>query len=392
MAKIPVVPDVVIWVRKQRGLTQEQAAAAMRVDVGWIEALESGAYIPNMGELRKLAAAYRVSLPALLMPEPLPTAERRRVPDFRVRENKPLETPLDLAVLIEEIHDNADALANLKSIDPDILPSFEVPKIDLKMDAEFAASSERKRLGIDLAQQMRWGKSAQAFQAWRNIIEDNGVFVYVMKAASVEDWSGLAVYDDREIPIVVINQDEGETTARNFSLIHEYCHIMLRRAGLSDQNRTNAIEAYCNKFAAHFLMPRDGFTAIAEQAKRDSGGIWDERAIKRIASAFHTSMQSVALHLENTGLATPRLYEQMMQKWRVRKPRKGGGTPQSLARRRVGRYGVRHVSVVLGAHRRGTINTLEASSLLDASEAHFAGMSDDIIVRRALMPTEDNGR
>ena len=62
-------------------------------------------------------------------------------------------------------------------------------------------------------------------------------------------------------PAIIIDQNEKNVGARNFTLFHELCHLLVRQAGISNFSPRNAVEAFCNKFAASFLMPKKAVEA-----------------------------------------------------------------------------------------------------------------------------------
>ena len=93
--------------------------------------------------------------------------------------------------------------------------------------------------------QLAW-KAAETFNVWRAIIEATGCYVIFQKF-DLEESKGFALYDDANTPMIVISKVEDYDPARTFTLIHEYCHLLLREPGVSDQNNDNPVEAYCNR-------------------------------------------------------------------------------------------------------------------------------------------------
>ena len=63
---------------------------------------------------------------------------------------------------------------------------------------------------------------------------------------------GICSLDSQNTPIIMISKAEEFDPAKTFTLIHEYCHLLLREPGISDQNTQNPVEAFCNQFAGAF--------------------------------------------------------------------------------------------------------------------------------------------
>jgi hypothetical protein len=156
---------------------------------------------------------------------------------------------------------------------------------------------------------------------------------------------------------------------------------LLRAGGISDQNRTNVIERFCNSFAAFFLMPRPAFvheSSIINSANEH----WGDSHVTRLANRFRVSKSSVAVHLEELGLAPSGFYREMKELWRVRRPKSLGGraTP---AQKYVNRLGNRYIEVVFDALGRGVINALDAYEFLRVKPKHFSELRREVEERRA---------
>jgi Zn-dependent peptidase ImmA (M78 family) len=61
------------------------------------------------------------------------------------------------------------------------------------------------------------------------LVEAQGVFVYQINASTTDDWRGIAIFDERNIPVIVINSNETFPAAKSFTLFHEYAHLLLRQ-------------------------------------------------------------------------------------------------------------------------------------------------------------------
>ena len=383
MVDVAVNPSVLEWARIERGLGEVEAANRVGVSVQELAALERGDKTPTISELRTIAKAYEIAFASLLMPEPLPLATRPDIEDFRFRtfRSEPADRAFELNLAIESVFGQIDFLSELKTSAPDLFVEFDVPQIGLEDDVEEVAAEERRRLGLTVETQFRWERPKQSFETLRLIVEREGAFVLQKKLGSRDTVRGFSILDDRMIPVAVVNQDEGDYGPKNFTLFHEYAHLLLRHTGISDENREIGIERFCNQFAAFFLMPRQEFIRVAHGA--DVTGTWTDRELGNIATVFRVSLSAVAIHLEDTRVAEPGLYDEKQNEWRRRNiPPRGGGRA-TWPERWLNSLGVGTTQIALEALDRAEINQLEAFELLDVRPKFFDQLRNEMEQRIA---------
>jgi len=277
MVAVPVVPDVLIWARKERGLTIESASARLKITTEELTEIVNGGKQVSLGELENIATHYRIPLVSLLMPEAPPTIGRS-LQDFRAFEGQPAAALSHETLLaISEASAFLEMLTDLKDFDPAHFGTCLVPPSRLSDNAAEIAKQEHERLKIGVGEQIIWNSDREAFLRWRELVEAQGVFTYQMKFGA-DDNRGVSMWDENEIPIIVIDSSEGSYQARVFTLWHEYAHVVLRTGGISNQNRRNAVERFCNSFAAHFLMPIDAFIREARTIGPKHGE-WTDRHV-----------------------------------------------------------------------------------------------------------------
>lgn len=379
MVDVPVNNRVLVWARQERGLSEEQAAQKLKLTLDELAAFEAGDKKPSVALLDRIAKKYRLPFASLLMPEPLPASSRPSTADFRTHGGKEPVWDVKLMSALDVVNLQIEILTELREHHADLFNAPALRRYAISDSAIEVATKERTLFGVDVTTQMAWPSAAQAFRYWRALVERSGLFVQIMDLGPENLCRGLSIYDERGIPMAVINGDEGEGAARTFTLLHEYAHLLVREPGVSDQNRTNKIERWCNQFAAYFLMPEDRFRK--EAAAIDPESIWSDTSIRKLAKLFNVSMSAVALHLEDVGLAKAGLYERKLDEWRKRKKSKGG-PPMGYAERQVHRLGVRHTSVVLDAVDRKYINPIEAFELTDVDPKHFPDLKNEVAERQ----------
>jgi Zn-dependent peptidase ImmA (M78 family) len=302
MVDIPVNKDVLVWARKLRGLSELEAAKRLKLTADQLSDLESGA--EQSSPRWRFLIAWQPSIKSrllVMMPEALPALERPA--DFRTYDGKKLEWDENLLLALEVVNAQVDFFVELREQNAGLFTDVTPRSYEAARAPNDVAAEERQLFRLTLETQFSWPTSAQAFRYWRHIIERAGVFVQIMDLGPENLCRGFAVYDERAIPAIVINGDDSDGPARTFTLLHEYAYILIGKPGVSDQNRKNSVERWCNQFAAHLMMPADRFKADASAI--DPSKTWSDTAIRKIADLYRVSMSAVALHLEDVGLAKP---------------------------------------------------------------------------------------
>ena len=380
MVAVPVNKEVLVWARKERGLSKEEAANRLKLSMEEFEELEGGPKLPSIAMLERIAKKYQIPFASLLMPQPLPPATRLQVADFRTHGGKPPIWDQRLLVAVDVVNIQIEMFDELREHQPQLLFAPAIRNYSMTMNASEVARLERDQFGVTVDQQMAWPSGAQAFRYWRARVERAGIFVQIMNVGPENLCRGFSILDQRNVPVAVINGDESEGPARTFTLLHEYAHLLLRAPGISDQNKANNVERWCNQFAAHFLMPAEQFKVAARSI--DASGEWPDARLTELAELFKVSRQAVTLHLEELGFVKDGFYEGKMVEWRKRK-RKKGGIPMPYPERQVNRLGVRHLSIVLDALDKRILSPLDAFELTDIDPKHYKEVKTELEERLA---------
>lgn len=366
MPEVPVNGKVLEWARKIRGLEIEQAAELLGIQANELRDYESGAKKPLVGFLRNMSARYRINFTSLLMPEPLPV---EKLPtDHRERHGRhPLS--MDTLIAIEDVNEALDAFEDIADEAPRIVPKLSIGTAPLDDDPEAVAIRERKRFGVSVDQQQLWRGLADARRRWRELIEDHGVFTYMIPMPPKE-LSGFSILRD-DLAAICINDREPTEGAKIFTLFHEYCHLLLRNTGISDENHSTRIERFCNDFAAAFLIPRNPL-------KQEVGDVetpheFSDAEVKRLAGRFRVSNRAMALRLEKTGFAPSGFYERRTRPWDIPSevPYSPSSTQPSYIKIRIKQVGRLHARTVLEAVERRVINSFDASVLIGLKPGSF---------------------
>lgn len=261
-----VNPEILHWAREKAGLTIEEIAQSFRKDVEVISNWESGEAAPTYNQLEKLAySLYKRPIALFFFPsppdEPDPGKSFRTLPDMEINNLHP-----DTLLAVREAKAMQLTLYELvNGVNPSKQQIFKDIQIHPSYNPSVVALTVREYLGVPLDEQFKWKNIEDALKNWRNIVEENGIFIF-KRSFKQGDISGFCLADD-ELPVIYLNNST--TKSRQiFSIFHELAHILLSTSGITKSNDTyigyltgkaRAVEIFCNQFAGEFLVPTSDF-------------------------------------------------------------------------------------------------------------------------------------
>jgi Zn-dependent peptidase ImmA (M78 family)/transcriptional regulator with XRE-family HTH domain len=360
---VRIEPAVLVWARESLGLSESQAAHALKMPVEQLRAWESGAQGLTIGQLRRLAGIYRRPVAALLQPSapPLPKLPQ----DFRtVGGQRPSFSPETL-LAIRDSQRVQQIASELRGDEPGVFPPARLPEADASDNPQASGSDQRRDIGVTVSDQLSWSNVNQAFNAWRARLQMAGILV-LSKPMPRDDCHGFSLYEHGAVPVVVVNSREADQ-AKIFTLFHEYGHLSHRQSGICLESDQVNIERWCNSFSASFLIPQ-----AALQSMAGPGRVATPDEVQELARRFKVSRHAIALRLLELDLAIPELYELIKQEdWEKgdweRSSRAGeeeyAGRPQESVR--LSEVGFGFASLVLSALRSELISPADAVEFLD---------------------------
>jgi Zn-dependent peptidase ImmA (M78 family)/DNA-binding XRE family transcriptional regulator len=377
---IPVSPEVLHWARDFRRLSEEDAATKLGVTVEYLRALEKGEEKPSLTMFEKIAAQYRL---------PQSTLFRRTRPnnppepaDYRTLGGDRPNKTFELSVAVSRARTLISELQRVAEDDAEYRPPV-LPNLSLAGDPGELGERERERLGTDFDTQKSWNNSAEAFRQWRRLIERQGVSVF-MEKFPLADCRGFTLYDSGKPPCIIVNKDEEFDVARIYTLVHEYCHLLVRKPGISDENPANPVEAFCNRFAAGFLMPKSALRQLLPHWP-NSPVEWADSEISAWAKQLKVSRRALAIRLEELGLAPKGLNRRFAAAPPPKKQKRDGEIKIPASTTRLNEVGSNYARVVLSAYDR------EAITLADAAKAFGLTPRQIEAVREAINPRGNAG-
>ena len=332
--RVAVSEPVLSWALKRSERTFEEALTRFPKLGDWM----GGNAQPTLHDLEKFAAFTHTSLGALIMPEP--PDETLPIADMRTRESAAIERPSgNLLDTIDRYQQFQDWYHNYAREQGAEKLSF-LGTASVKDSPRTVARRVRSLLDFN-------HMSATGTQEWRRDIVAalEGAGVLVMRSGvvgasstrklSTREFRGFSLYDDIA-PLIFVNVADEPHCAQNFTLLHEFAHLLLGHSALSGGDRAlggTGEEAWCNRVAACVLLPDEALKAFDEATT-----VQDYRAAAR---RFGVSAE-VALHrLYGVGRIGEEQYAALLEKVRADyggdKRSSGGGNYYNTLTARLGR-------------------------------------------------------
>lgn len=307
-----ITPQVMKWARERAEMSVEQLAGALKVDSRTLAAWEAGHQSPPFNRAEKLADKLFIPFGYLFLSKP-PT-EDFPLPDLRtvgsVAASKPSLNFIEVvndALLKQQWYSEYLRESGAKRV------SF-VGSCRMSDGVSHVAANVSRVLGIDDTARAN-SRSWQDFLSYIvRAAEELGVLVMqrgivgnnTKRRLDVDEFRGFAIAD-KFAPLVFINARDAKA-AKNFTIIHELCHLWIGESGVSNPNlrslsayETNSVERFCNQVAADVLAPR------AELLRRWRSGTGIDDNMADLARYFRVSRYVVARQASEANRIT---YEQ----------------------------------------------------------------------------------
>jgi Zn-dependent peptidase ImmA (M78 family)/DNA-binding XRE family transcriptional regulator len=288
-------------IRHAQELTQAQVANQAGISVPTYSKVESGKTSPRMETVYKIAKSLNVTVQELLSPVKELTAVRFRAQKKLKRRDHILAKASrwleDFNYLLEA--EGQDAPYTLSDI-----PSA-LKRISPARRAQEAASRVRQRMGLD---------DEEPIHDMTGLLAANGIRVFTYELAS-DGFFGMSITEVDGGPAIVVNVWNRIRVERwIFSAAHELGHLMLHLEAYNVrvEEEDKAQEKEANLFAAHFLMPQQGF----EKEWNETRGLAFLDRVLKTKRIFHVSYKTVLYRLIELGRVDDTVWESMNKRFK----------------------------------------------------------------------------
>ena len=379
---IPVNPEILRWAREEAGMSLDEAA--LKAKISDIKAtsktpaqspgehlgkIESGEAPLTSGNFKELAKLYR--RPEITFFLSRPPRKSDFVADFRKIEGRePKKDSPEFAALkrrISCLHKGLREIADLNG-SPRLSFVGSVRPTD-------SVSSIVERIHAILGEDPRKGKvkdEADFFRQLREQIQKAGVYVSLIgnlgswhTNISLEEFRGICIADEKA-SIIIINPND-TVRARVFSLMHEFCHVLLGMSGVFNDlgvfelEHEKRHEQICNAVAAEYLVPEKILIEFFNKKDIDEN-------VEEAAKFFRVSIFVIVRRLFDVGKISKDKYRELTNfyfKSIQNKPKKDSHPNPDVVMRSY--LGEKLLQTLWEAAIDGQIDYTDASSLLGIS-------------------------
>lgn len=372
---IPINNEILIWARERAGYAIEEMIKNFPKLPEW----ENNTAYPTYSQLELLAQKYKVTIALFFFPTPpkeLPIEKSLRAinekdvhnlkPQVRFLFRKAKAFQIYLKELLIDEQENQRKKLNW------LTEGTTKPPGSL-------AGFVRKTLNVPIEIQLEWKNLDQALDEWRNILADNGI--YVFKDAFKDDRiSGFCIYDDL-FPVIYINNSMSKSR-QIFTIFHELAHLIFKESYLDlfnpyyQENELPDIEVICNAFAGNFLVPDNNFKNTCEKFDVINN-------IESLAQLYKVSKEVILRKALNNELITKKLFSSKIKEWIEQAKRKKEFTKAKSG----GNYyltkfqylGDSYSLLVFTKYFQGKIDLDKASTYLDVKPKLFSKLEDKFL-------------
>lgn len=363
------------WAREQAGLSLEEAAGNQQKAIK-LEKVEKGEAYFTFPQLIEIANRFKRPIGFFYLNNP--PLEEFELEDFRTIESKKIAFPPKLREQIIKINEKRDFLIEFPEYNLNYDYSW-VKSVSLENNIEIAAKKIEKILELQNVDRKKWRTEYDALNGWRAIIELKGVLIFQISGISIENMRGFSI-SKVPFPVIALNTQDAPL-GRIFTMLHEFCHIMLNKGGICkfsiDQNEHNQIEQYCNAVAGVILVP------ILELLKSDivqnhsTSEPWNEDELKELSRYFWVSKEVILRRLLDNGLTDKQFYQERRHYWNSLESSKKGG-PVPIETKVLSRNPRSFIKSVLDAMYDEKITMSDVSYYLDMSLKHLSKLEKKI--------------
>ena len=363
-------PAIIKWARERSGYSLEEAAAVIKKNVATLSAWESGGSAPTYVQLEKLADKYKRPVAIFFFPEP--PEEPNVAGNLAMRSTDAIPLPPSIRILMRQAYARQISLMELSGgVNPAADLIFRSLRATLDVSAIAFARKTRAYMDVSVETQMGWHNPKEVFKKWRDIIEENGIFVF--KDAFQDDTFDGFCLAHEEFPIIYLNNSR-PAVRQTFSLFHELAHLLLGKDGITRGNRMHgggAVEHFCNQFASEFLVPD------LDLETRLTFSAYDDDAIETLANRYKVSRPVILFKLVNKGILTQEDSLERTEAWsaayEAHKGREGGG---SYYNTRAAYLGYRFMELAFSKYHQGQCSIEQLAEHLNVNVKNLPGLED----------------
>jgi Zn-dependent peptidase ImmA (M78 family) len=351
-------PAVLVWARKNSGRDTDGIAKRLGITPEAYLEVEAGARHLTLSQLRNFSD---------LVKRPLATFYLSSLPQdvTKPKDYRSATGSLGREAMLS--FRKAERVQELSTIPFAAESSLFRLRADMQIAPTTLAAKAREAVGLTEERQKQFSNSEE-FTNWLvEVLAAIGVHVlfhgYPISDSKAYTLSGTP-------PVIVVNRRDF-LNSQLFSLLHELCHLLLRKPGMCDTigaGGGSTLETYCNRLASNFIIPTDWITKVIDGY--DQNSLATDDALDKLARTFSTSRDVVLLKLVELGSVEASAYTRMRSRWEAMflAKRKGGRT--SIKSNALKDNGGLFISEIATAYAANQIGVVDAADLLGINPSY----------------------
>ncbi len=302
-----VNPAMLKWAREASGFDKKTISRRISVSEEILSKIENGEEPLTVSQLRSLSKAYKRPS-AIFYLKQIP--KDIEIPDFRTIKIKPVVNASNesLNTKIREIYEKRKNAIIIKDRLEKTLDYSFLKKFSITMDEKHIAEQIRSSFNVK-TDDLKGLKDYDVLNYWKNKIEEKNILVFQFQRINLEITRGFVI---SEIPYPTIAINSGDSYyARVFTLLHEFCHIILQKTGLCNSQLFEEgnidHEVFCNRITSLVLVP---LTELKEKTS-----IYLEpskRMIKELSDYFKVSYSVILFQLSKILKIKTQIFSQLL--------------------------------------------------------------------------------
>lgn len=289
---VNIAKEMYLWAIERAGYYVDEFLQA-HPDVS---AYAQGEKQPTIKQLENFAKSVHVPVAYLMLPAP--PIETSPIPMFRGKAGKG-KFDLNVYQTVLDVQGRQEWLSDyLTENELDECPF--VGKYDIQTPVKEMAEIIRQLLGLEPDWMIDFKNPDSAINFIVEKMEDSGICVFfngivgnnTHRPLDVEECRGFALAGETNAPMIFVNNSDSKN-AQLFTLAHEFTHVLVGVSagyGGFEGEYHDAVESYCDKVAAEFLVPEE----LLRKYWSDSNEVQntEDKAIKSVGRLF-------AIHIYN---------------------------------------------------------------------------------------------
>lgn len=381
---IKVESSLLAYAREGMGFSIAKASELTKIKEEKIISWEKETSEVLLSDIKKFAKVYKRQLSFFFLPSA--PKEKPVPPDFRTLDSAKIdEIPQKVRLAIRR------AQANRKLIAEFFSDEYELginKVISLSQNPTKTGEDFRSLFSLTIEQQFAQKDEKESLSYWVASIEEKGIPVFQMDLD--EDFRGFCLRENNLPPVIVVNVKDSRS-AKTFTLIHEFCHLLIKQSdidglvySLGEEKAHKKIEAFANEFAGSFLVPN----AIFQQQENYSKFLEnkEDQFITKLSKKFNVSESVILRRMLALSKITETEYKEREKKLKdkyaqikLQQKIKFEENPNSFVPRNIPRETIQKIGFSLGskafqAVSEGRMTTFDLVQFLDIKTQHLGGI------------------